>query len=152
MARETDVAVEAVLRQRVPLVEAELHLPLRGDERQQVRLLDVAEAVARLDEVVARIDVAGVLEREREPARLGVHAEPGRLADPVRERDVEHLDVDLADVAPHPFLEDVDQEAAVLLGADRPVRDLRAFLQVQGPVAPRRLRRAVLLGQRSAAR
>ena len=40
---------------------------------------------------------------------------PGRLADPVGERDVEHLHVDLADVAAHPLLEDVDQEAAVLL-------------------------------------
>ena len=77
-----------------------------------------------------------MLEREREPTRLGVHAEPGRLADPVRERDVEHLDVDLADVASHPLLEDVDQEAAVLLGADRAVRDLRPFLEVQRPVAP----------------
>ena len=56
-----------------------------------------------------------MLEREREAAGLGVDAEARRLADPVRERDVEHLHVDLADVAAHPLLEDVDQEAAVLL-------------------------------------
>ena len=79
-------------------------------------LLDVPELVARLDEVVARVEVARVLEREREPARLRVDAQPRRLADPVRERDVEHLHVHLADVASHPLLEDVDQEAAVLLG------------------------------------
>ena len=63
-----------------------------------------------------------MLERERQPARLRVDAEAGRLADPVGERDVEHLHVDLADVAAHPLLEDVDQEAAVLLAVtDRPV-------------------------------
>ena len=37
VAGEANVAVEAVLRQRVPLVETELQLLLRGDERQQVR-------------------------------------------------------------------------------------------------------------------
>ena len=57
-----------------------------------------------------------MLERERAAAGLGVDAQAGRLADPVRERDVEHLHVHLADVAAHPLLEDVDQEAAVLLG------------------------------------
>ena len=64
-----------------------------------------------------------MLEGERVPAGLRVDAEPGRLADPVRQRDVEHLHVDLADVAAHPFLEHVDQEPAVLLGADRPLGD-----------------------------
>ena len=81
-----------------------------------------------------------MLEREREPARLRVDAQPGRLADPVRERDVEHLHVHLADVAPHPLLEDVDQEAAVLLAADRAVRDQLSLLLVERPVAPRRPR------------
>src|SRR3954466_15433207 len=96
--------------------------------------------MARLDEVVARVDVARVLEREREPARLGVDAEARRLADPVRKRNVEHLDVHLADAAPPPFPEDVDQDPAVLVGVYRPVTDLRAFLDVEGPVPPRRLR------------
>ena len=60
-----------------------------------------------------------MLERERQAAGLRVHAQPWRLADPVRERDVEHLHVDLADVTADPLLEHVDQEAAVLLAADR---------------------------------
>ena len=87
-----------------------------------------------------------MLEREREPAGLGVDAEAGRLADPVRERDVEHLDVDLADVAAHPLLEDVDQEAAVLLGGHRAPRHAAPVLHVERPVAPRRPRhRSVLV-------
>ncbi len=40
-----------------------------------MRHLDVAELVLGLDEVVAGVEVAGVLEREREPAGLGVDAE-----------------------------------------------------------------------------
>ena len=81
-----------------------------------------------------------MLEREREPARLRVDAEAGRLADPVRERDVEHLHVDRADVAAHPLVEDVDQEAAVLLAGHRAVGHELALLHVERPVAPRRPR------------
>ena len=53
------------------------------------------------------------------PARLRVDAQARRLADPVRERDVEHLHEDLADVPANPLLEDVDQEASVPLCRDR---------------------------------
>ena len=41
---------------------------------------DVAELVRRLDEVVAGVEVARVLQRQRESARLRVDAEPRRLA------------------------------------------------------------------------
>src|SRR6266513_1103615 len=107
--------------------------------------LDVPEQVARLDKVVARIEIAGVLECEREAARLGVDAEPRRLAHPVREGDIEHLDIDRGDVVPDPLLEDVHQEASVLHSPDRTARDDVSFLDVQGPVTPRLPRdRAVL--------
>ena len=79
-----------------------------------------------------------MLERERQAAGLRVDAEARRLADPVRERDVEHLHVHLADVAPHPLLEDVDQEAAVLLRGHRAARDPLSLLHVQRAVAPGR--------------
>ncbi len=68
------VALEAVLRKRVALVEAELPLLLRRHELKHVTFADVAQPVARLDEMVARVQVAGVLEREREPARLRMNA------------------------------------------------------------------------------
>src|SRR6185295_16879902 len=59
------------------------------------------------------------------------------LPDPVGECDVEHLDVDLADVASDPLLEDIDQEAPVLRRADRPPRHDLTLLDVERPVAPR---------------
>ena len=86
-----------------------------------------------------------MLEREREAAGLGVHAETRRLADPVRERHVEHLHVDLADVAAHPFLEDVDQESAVLLGRHRASGHLLSRLDAQWAVAPGRPRNGAVL-------
>src|SRR3990172_4133296 len=64
-AGEANVALEAVTRQRVSFVEPELPLLLRGDELEHVRLADVPELVARLDEVVAGGEGARVLERER---------------------------------------------------------------------------------------
>src|SRR5579872_1253906 len=55
---------------------------------------------------------------------------------------VEKLDIDSADVAPRPFLENVDQEAAILLAADRAIGNQIAGLGVEqalasaGPIAP----------------
>src|SRR5436190_9364539 len=142
---EADVALPAVARKRVALVEAEPQLLLRRDQLEHVRLADVPEPVRRLDEVIARVEVPGVLERESEPARLRVDAEARWLAEPVGERDVEHLDVDLADVPAHPLLEDVDQEAPVLLGGYRTPGDARALLDVERAVTPRRPRHASVL-------
>ncbi len=138
VARETHVALEAVLRQRVAFVEPELALLLGRDELEHRVLLDVAQLVARLHEVVARVEITGVLERQREPARLRVDAEPRWLSGPVGERDVEHLHVHLGDVVADPLLEHVDQETAVLLSADRPACDAISLLLIERPVAPRR--------------
>ena len=57
------------------------------------------------------------------------------------QRHVEELDVNLAHVAPHPFLEYVHEESAVLLAAYRALRDQVAGLRVEqalaaGPFAP----------------
>lgn len=64
MAGEAHAAVAAVARQRVGHGAAERMLLLGGDELEQVVLGDVAAQVARLDKVVAGVDVAGVPERE----------------------------------------------------------------------------------------
>ena len=66
MAGEPRVAVVAVARERVGLRAAALLLG--GDELEQVAVGDVAGPCRGLDEAVARVDVAGVLERERQPA------------------------------------------------------------------------------------
>ena len=100
-------------------------------------LVDVAEQVIGLDEVVAGVHVSVVLHRERQSARLAVHAHSRGLAHEVRERRVEHLHVHVADVVPHPVLEDVDQEPAVALGRHRALGHLTAGLNVQRAIAPR---------------
>ncbi|MEV6945194.1 hypothetical protein AB0N07_24950 [Streptomyces sp. NPDC051172] len=51
------------------------------------------------------------LQGERAAAALGVHAQRRWRNAPVGQDHVEHLDVDGADVAAHPVLEDVDEEA-----------------------------------------
>jgi hypothetical protein len=147
VAGEADVAVEAVLRQRLALVESELPLLRRAHQLEHVRHLDVAELVPGLDEVVAGVEVAGVLECEREAAGLGVDAEAGVLTCPVGERHVEHLHVDLTHVAADPLLEDVDQEAAVLFAGDRAVGDVCSVLRVERPIAPGAPRHGAVLGR-----
>ena len=64
-------------------------------------------------------------------AGLAVDAQAGRLTGEVGERDIEHLDEDAAHVASDPLLEDVDEEAAPLLGRDRARGDEVARLRVQ---------------------
>ena len=54
-----------------------------------MRRADVAEQMRRLDEVVAGVQVAVVLERHRAPAGLREDAESGGDADPRRKRGVE---------------------------------------------------------------
>ena len=154
VAGPADVAVEAVLRQRVSLVLPEPDAGAAEETRSSIRCVpDVPEQVAGLDEVVAGVEVAVVLERELEPAGLGVDADGALLTDAVRERAVEQLHVDRADVVPHPLLEDVDHEAPVLLGPDRALGDEVARLRVQGPaldaIAPPRVRDREQLGRRA---
>ena len=108
VAREPHVALPAVARERVALVEPELPLLVRGDELEHVPLADVPELVPRLDEVVAGVDVARVLEREREAAGLRVRR-TGWEARPPSWRGPRRTSVHLAGVAAHPFLEHVDQ-------------------------------------------
>jgi hypothetical protein len=78
------------------------------------------DPVLRADEVVAGVHVAVVLQRHRTAAGLGVDADAqiGHV-EPVGQGGVEHLHEDLADVAPHPLVEHVDQEPAVVDAGDR---------------------------------
>ena len=79
---------------------------------------DVAEEVLRFDEVVAGVEVAVVLERDGVAAGLGEDAHAGGEPHPRRERGVEGLDEDGADVAGDPLVEHGDEEAAPGVGVD----------------------------------
>ena len=67
VAGEADVAFAAVARERVALVPAEPLLLLGGHQVDEVMLGDVAEQVAGLDEVIAGVHVAGVLDASASP-------------------------------------------------------------------------------------
>ena len=101
---------------------------------------DVAELLARLDEMVAGVEIAIVLQGRPVAAGRRVNAEK-MTTEVCLERHVEELHEHAADVAPHPFLENVDQETAVLLAADRTFGHQIPGLRVQqslaaGPIAP----------------
>ena len=74
MASEADVAFTTVGREGFALVKPELLLLLREDQVDEVPLGDVAEQVARLDEVIAGLDVSVVLEGQRQAAGLAMNA------------------------------------------------------------------------------
>src|SRR6476620_2883611 len=107
VAGEPHVAGAAVRLQRVALGLAEGHLLGGGDQLEQVPGADVAEQVVRLDEVVARVEVPVVLERDRRAAGLRVDAQGTGHPDEARQRGVEHLDVHPPDVAAYPLVEDL---------------------------------------------
>ena len=97
-----------------------------------MHLLDVAQQILRLDEVVARVEVAVVLERQGAAARLVENAHRRRQADPRRQRGVEHLHEHASDIRADPFVEDADQKAPPLLRAHRSIRHLVPLEHVQG--------------------
>src|SRR5271169_1337811 len=90
-ASESHIAVETELGQSLEFVPAELALVGRSHQLDHVPILDVAKQVFRLDKVIARVQVAGVLDGKLEPARLGVNAHTGRLSVPIGESGIEHL-------------------------------------------------------------
>jgi hypothetical protein len=74
IASKTIVAFAAVSRQHIALVVAELPLLRRVDQSAQWILDNVAELVLRVDEVIARIEIAVVLNRQRRTASLAENA------------------------------------------------------------------------------
>ncbi len=93
--------------------------------------------------MVAGIQIAVVLQRRAVAAGGRVDAQQV-AAEEGLERDVEQLHVDLAHVVAHPLLEDVDQEAAVLFGADRALGDQVAGLRVEQALLARLLAPALV--------
>src|SRR5271165_3708169 len=123
-------ALAALFRQRVALGVAELAHLRRSDELDERRRRDIAQLLARLDEMIAGVDVAVVLQRR--PIAAGRRMDAEQMAAEIGlERHVEQLDEHLCHVAPRPFLENVDQEPAVLLAADRTVGDEVAGLRIK---------------------
>ncbi len=115
VAGEEVLARAAEGGQRLLLGLPERALLLGAHEVADGGLEDVAEQVARIDEVVAGVDVAVVLERHPLAAGRLEDAETRGAANVGGEHAVKGLHEHLADVAAHPLVEDCVQEAAVVL-------------------------------------
>ncbi len=85
-------------------------------------LPDVAHQVLRVDEVIARVEIPVVLERQAQSARLVEHAH-SRLPEtgPVACRGLDRLHEDAPHVVMQPLVEDRREEGAELLGPHRPL-------------------------------
>ena len=120
----------ALRRERVALVIAELALLGRGNKLHQVSLMDIAQLVAGLDEVIARINIAVVLESRAISAGRSVNAEqmPAKIG---LERHIEHLYKDRAHVVAHPLLENIHEELTILFAADGAFGDEVSGLSVE---------------------
>lgn len=82
--------------------------------------MDIAQQITRFDKVIARIKIAVVLECWTISAGWSVDAE--QVATKVRLQGyVEHLNKNVAYIVAHPFLENIHEEMAVLLTADRAI-------------------------------
>ena len=119
-AGEIVFAPQAFGGQRIALGKAEIHPFARTVDLRQRRFADVAQLVFGIDEVVARIDVAVVLDDQRVAARLAHRADARGHAAPLGQRRVEHLHERTSHVAHHPHVEHVAQEPPVTLGRHRP--------------------------------
>ena len=130
MTGEAHVALPAETRQRIAFVKAELDLLRRGHQLDHVRVPDVAQQIVRLHEVIARIQIAVVLDGQ--PRAAGgvedAHAGIGQTQ-PVAQRRLEGLHVDRSYIATHPLVKDCAQEAAKLLRLHRAIGDGRPLLE-----------------------
>ena len=107
--------------------------------------MDVAELLPRLDEMIAGVDVAIVFQRR--PVTAGRRMDAKQMAPEIRfKRNVEELDIHASHVAPHPFLENVNEEAAILPTAHGAIGDEIAGLCVEQALARARLVAPALVG------
>ena len=146
VARESNVALPAILRQGIELVIAEAGLLGGVDHLAETLIHDVAQAVFRIDIMVATIEIAIVLDGQRRAALFREDAEARSEAHPVPQGHVEQLDEDAADVLANPFVENGAEESAVLFRFDAPIRHRRLRTFGRGKVQPERVqvRRAAL--------
>jgi len=107
-------------------------------KNSHVRLLDIAQQEGWLDEVIAGVQVAVVLQGEGVATGVLEDAQAG-LADPVSQGGIEGLHEDLAHISAHPLIEDRHKKTPVLLRPNRALGDQLTDLRVQRAVASRAL-------------
>src|SRR5215471_10049925 len=116
IACKSDIAFPAHARERVLLVETEVLLLLRAGHLLKIDLHDVSEPVFRVDEMIAGVEVSGMLHREGRAARFAKYTQTRIHPEPALECDIEHLYKVPADVFLHPLVEDFCEEPSVSQG------------------------------------
>ncbi len=122
VAHEAHLALPTVRGERLFLDPPERSLGRALDQDRQLPAEHVAEAVSRVHEVVARVQVTVVLQSQRPPAGLLEDAQSGRATRPRREGHVEELDEHLSHVAMDPLGEDLREKIPVRSARHRAFR------------------------------
>ncbi len=116
------------LWQGVPFALPECPLLSRGHELDHWSFEDISHQMIWLDEVVAGIKIAVVLQGRALTARSSEDTDRSRLAKPACQRALEIEDEGTTDISLYPFVENRDQEMPPLVGPDGSVRGPVAFL------------------------
>ena len=117
-----DLAFLTLGGEGIALIISKFALTGRGHELQHVCLMDVSEFEAWLDEMVAGVKIAVVLQSRSVAAGRGVEAQQMAAKESLQ-RYVEKLHENLAHIVAYPFLEYIHEEASVLFGTDRALGD-----------------------------
>lgn len=118
VAGKLELTFAALLGQAAVLEAGKLVLLLGIHHFGDGLVVEVAQSVLGIDEVVARVDIAIELHHPRVAALFGQRAESRCLSHPVGEGGVEDLDEVFAHIVPHPLIENGAEEVTPLLGRD----------------------------------
>ncbi len=129
VADEEELTPAAVCGQGIELISAELALLPGTSQLGHLLLGDIAQQVPGLHKVIAGVHIAIVLHCHGGSAGRREGADARGNARPGGQSNIKDLHKGLAHVPLHPFIEDGDQETAILLGLDRTVCDGVALLK-----------------------
>ncbi len=131
VAGKQDGAFAAITRQGRFFIQSKSALLLAAHQFDHGSFENIAQAVRRLNEMVAGIQVAVMLHCQRQSAGLLENAQAAGRAQPASQRGVEHLHENPAHVAAHPFVENGDEKIAVLFSRDGARRQVVALLEAR---------------------
>ena len=97
--------------------------------------LDIPQPVPGLDEVIAGVEIAVVLQGQRVAAGFGKDAQRGGQSQPGGKGRLEQLNKDIADVVRDPLVKDADEKPSPILRFDGAFGHQCAILRVKGTPA-----------------
>lgn len=118
MAGKEHRALPAGAWQGVTFGATEALLLGRADEICERNDLHIAEAMARLDEVITGVDVTVMFHGKPTPTRFVEDAQPRRRSQPDGQRNIKHLHTHTSNVVPNPLVKDRVQEAPIGFPSD----------------------------------